>query len=108
MRGSSNLAILIEKCPVTLDQSSTPLGPKSWPSFNARFQDWQPELPHIWIGESEVSCSASHLRWRSSLQAARHCDVFVCCRTSSLAQPAASLADIAIDAGAANPTDLDA
>jgi NAD-dependent deacetylase len=46
-------------------------------------------------------------------EAAKHCEVFLCCGTSALVQPAASLADIAIDAGATtvqvnpNPTDLD-
>jgi NAD-dependent deacetylase len=46
-------------------------------------------------------------------EAAKHCEVFLCCGTSALVQPAASLADIAIAAGATtvqvnpNPTDLD-
>jgi len=47
-------------------------------------------------------------------EAAKRCEVFICCGTSALVQPAASLVDIAIDAGATtvqinpNPTDLDA
>ena len=46
-------------------------------------------------------------------EAAQHCEVFLCCGTSALVQPAASLIDVAIGAGATtvqinpNPTDLD-
>jgi NAD-dependent deacetylase len=51
--------------------------------------------------------------WRSACEAAKHCEVFFCCGPSSLVQPAASLTDIAIRAGATtvqinpNPTDYD-
>jgi len=51
--------------------------------------------------------------WESARESASHCDVFFCIGTSSLVQPAASLTDIAIDAGATtiqvnpNPTDID-
>jgi NAD-dependent deacetylase len=62
----------------------------------------------VWFGE--------HLPenvWNSARDAARHCDVFLCVGTSSLVQPAASLTDMAANAGAItiqvnpNPTDAD-
>ena len=62
----------------------------------------------VWFGES-----LPHLPWRSACEAAMHCDVFFCCGTSSLVQPAASLTDMAIRGGAAtiqinpNATDYD-
>lgn len=49
----------------------------------------------VWFGES-----LPQLEWRSACEAAMNCDVFFCCGTSSLVQPAASLTDMAIGAGA--------
>jgi NAD-dependent deacetylase len=51
--------------------------------------------------------------WRTACEAAKQCDVFFCCGTSSLVQPAASLTDMAIRGGAVtvqinpNATDYD-
>jgi NAD-dependent deacetylase len=62
----------------------------------------------VWFGES-----LPELAWRAACEAARQCDVFFCCGTSSLVQPAASLTDMAIAAGAVtvqinpNATDYD-
>jgi hypothetical protein len=64
MRGSSNLTILIEKCPVTLGQSSTPVRPKSWSNFNARLQ---PEChPFACNGPSAATRSATSFATRIS------------------------------------------
>ena len=63
----------------------------------------------VWFGES-----LPELTWMAAREVARQCDVFLCCGTSAVVQPAASLARIAIDAGATtiqinpNPTELDA
>jgi NAD-dependent deacetylase len=63
----------------------------------------------VWFGER-----LPEIPWVAAREAAKQCEVFLCCGTSALVQPAASLADIAIDAGATtvqvnpNPTDLDA
>jgi NAD-dependent deacetylase len=63
----------------------------------------------VWFGER-----LPEIPWEAAREAAQQCEVFLCCGTSALVQPAASLADIAIDAGATtvqinpNPTDLDA
>jgi NAD-dependent SIR2 family protein deacetylase len=62
-----------------------------------------------WFGER-----LPEIPWVAAREAAKQCEVFLCCGTSALVQPAASLADIAIDAGATtvqvnpNPTALDA
>ena len=62
----------------------------------------------VWFGES-----LPELEWVAAREAAENCDVFLCVGTSSLVQPAASLTEIAIHAGAVtvqvNPdsTDLD-
>jgi len=62
----------------------------------------------VWFGES-----LPQDQWTAAREAARHCDFFICCGTSALVQPAASLVDIAIDAGATavqinpNPADAD-
>jgi NAD-dependent deacetylase len=62
----------------------------------------------VWFGES-----LPELEWLAAREAARESDVFLCVGTSSQVQPAASLADVAIRAGAVtvqvnpNPTDLD-
>jgi NAD-dependent deacetylase len=62
----------------------------------------------VWFGES-----LPELEWAAAREAARNCDAFLCIGTSSLVQPAASLTDIAIRAGAVtvqvnpNPTDID-
>jgi NAD-dependent deacetylase len=62
----------------------------------------------VWFGESLPQAP-----WIAALNAAKQCDFFICCGTSALVQPAASLIDIAIDAGATtvqvnpNPTELD-
>jgi NAD-dependent deacetylase len=62
----------------------------------------------VWFGEN-----LPDLAWRSACEAANRCDMFFCCGTSSLVQPAASLTDIAIAAGATtvqinpNATDYD-
>ncbi|MEO7208274.1 MAG: NAD-dependent deacylase [Steroidobacteraceae bacterium] len=62
----------------------------------------------VWFGES-----LPQMQWRAARDAAQGCDFFLCCGTSALVQPAASLADMAMDAGATtlqvnpNPTDLD-
>lgn len=49
----------------------------------------------VWFGES-----LPVPEWRSACEAAQHCDLFFCCGTSSVVQPAASLTDMAIRAGA--------
>lgn len=62
----------------------------------------------VWFGES-----LPQEHWLAARDAAQHCDVFLVCGTSALVQPAASLTDLAIDAGATtiqvnpNPTDID-
>jgi NAD-dependent deacetylase len=62
----------------------------------------------VWFGEALPDRA-----WESARDSARHCDVFFCVGTSLLVQPAASLTDLAIDAGATtiqvnpNPTDID-
>jgi NAD-dependent deacetylase len=62
----------------------------------------------VWFGES-----LPELEWLAAREAASESDVFLCVGTSSLVQPAASLTEIAIRAGAVtvqvnpNPTDLD-
>jgi NAD-dependent deacetylase len=63
----------------------------------------------VWFGER-----LPEIPWVAAREAAKHCEVFLCCGTSAVVQPAASLADIAIDVGATtaqvnpNPTNLDA
>jgi NAD-dependent deacetylase len=49
----------------------------------------------VWFGER-----LPDVAWRSACEAAKHCDVFFCCGTSSVVQPAASLTGMAIRAGA--------
>jgi len=62
----------------------------------------------VWFGES-----LPELIWTAAREVTRQCDVFLCCGTSAVVQPAASLATIAIEAGAttiqinAHPTTLD-
>jgi NAD-dependent deacetylase len=62
----------------------------------------------VWFGES-----LPEREWRGACDAAGRCDVFLCCGTSSVVQPAASLIDRAIAAGATtvqvnpNATDYD-
>jgi NAD-dependent deacetylase len=62
----------------------------------------------VWFGES-----LPQQQWLAARDAAKHCDVFLCVGTSSLVQPAASLTDMAANAGATtiqvnpNPTDAD-
>jgi NAD-dependent deacetylase len=62
----------------------------------------------VWFGERLPDDA-----WDSARDAAKHCDVLLVCGTSSVVQPAASLTDMAADAGATtiqvnpNPTDAD-
>ena len=62
----------------------------------------------VWFGEHLPEAP-----WKAARDAAGHCDFFICCGTSALVQPAASLVNMAMDAGATtlqvnpNPTDLD-
>jgi NAD-dependent deacetylase len=62
----------------------------------------------VWFGERLPDDA-----WDSARDAAKHCDVLLVCGTSSIVQPAASLTDMANDAGALtiqvnpNPTDAD-
>jgi NAD-dependent deacetylase len=62
----------------------------------------------VWFGEQ-----LPQDQWNEGCEAATNCDFFICCGTSALVQPAASLTRMAIDAGAItlqinpNPTDLD-
>jgi NAD-dependent deacetylase len=49
----------------------------------------------VWFGEE-----LPRAEWRAATDSASHCDAFLCVGTSSLVQPAASLTDIAIEAGA--------
>ena len=62
----------------------------------------------VWFGERIPNDV-----WDSARDAAKHCDLFLVCGTASVVQPAASLTDIAADAGATtiqvnpNPTDID-
>jgi len=63
----------------------------------------------VWFGEA-----LPQAQWRRAVDAASRCDAFFCVGTSSLVQPAASLTDVAIRAGAItiqvnlSPTDMDA
>jgi NAD-dependent deacetylase len=62
----------------------------------------------VWFGEQ-----LPRREWDAAARAAAACDVFLCVGTSSVVQPAASLIDIALDAGAVtaqvnpNPTGLE-
>lgn len=62
----------------------------------------------VWFGEGLPAQI-----WSSALESVKQCDLFFCCGTSSLVQPAASLTAVAIEAGATtiqvnpNPTDMD-
>jgi NAD-dependent deacetylase len=62
----------------------------------------------VWFGEG-----LPQRQWLAACEAARRCNVFFCIGTSSLVQPAASLTDLAIAAGATtiqvnpNATDID-
>jgi NAD-dependent deacetylase len=62
----------------------------------------------VWFGEQ-----LPQDQWHEACESAERCDFFICCGTSALVQPAASLTRMAIDAGATtlqvnpNPTDLD-
>lgn len=62
----------------------------------------------VWFGESLPA-----REWQSACDAAKRCDLFLCCGTASVVQPAASLIDMAIGAGATtvqinpNATDYD-
>jgi NAD-dependent protein deacetylase/lipoamidase len=62
----------------------------------------------VWFGET-----LPERQWLLARDAAKHCDVLLVCGTSSVVQPAASLTDMAADAGATtiqvnpNPTDAD-
>jgi NAD-dependent deacetylase len=49
----------------------------------------------VWFGERLPEFS-----WDAARAVAKQCEVFLCCGTSALVQPAASLVDIVIDAGA--------
>ena len=49
----------------------------------------------VWFGESLPA-----IEWECAVEAAKQCDVFLCCGTSSLVHPAASLIDMAIGVGA--------
>jgi NAD-dependent deacetylase len=63
----------------------------------------------VWFGESLPDAP-----WQAALESAGHCDLLLCCGTSALVYPAASLAQVASDAGATtvqinpNQTPLDA
>jgi NAD-dependent deacetylase len=63
----------------------------------------------VWFGEE-----LPRTEWRAATSSASQCDAFLCVGTSSLVQPAASLTDIAIGAGAitiqvnVSPTGMDA
>jgi NAD-dependent deacetylase len=98
------------RCPYTLSDSVPPLPsdsariePPRCKSCNARIR---PGV--VWFGES-----LPQRPWLSACEAARRCDVYFCIGTSSLVQPAASLTDLAIAAGATtiqvnpNATDID-
>jgi NAD-dependent deacetylase len=62
----------------------------------------------VWFGES-----LPRVEWEAAARAAAACDVFCCIGTSSLVQPAASLLDLASEAGAVtvqvnpNPTGIE-
>jgi NAD-dependent deacetylase len=62
----------------------------------------------VWFGES-----LPQEQWLATRNAAQNCDAFLVCGTSSLVQPAASLTELAINAGATaiqvnpNATDID-
>lgn len=63
----------------------------------------------VWFGES-----LPELTWMAARDVTRRCDVFLCCGTSAVVHPAASLATMAIETGATtlqinpHPTELDA
>jgi NAD-dependent deacetylase len=92
--------------------------PESIPDMQARGERLPPPLCNIcgakirpgvvWFGES-----LPQDQWNAARDAARRCNFFICCGTSARVQPAASLADMAMDAKATtlqvnpNPTDLD-
>src|ERR1039458_5893500 len=79
------------------------IAPPRCPSCGARIR---PGV--VWFGEALPDGA-----WASARESARQCDVFFCIGTSSLVQPAASLTDTAISAGATTiqinpkPTDID-
>jgi NAD-dependent deacetylase len=62
----------------------------------------------VWFGER-----LPHEAWNRASAAVKHCEVFIVCGTSSVVQPAASLTEMAVDAGATtiqvdpNPTGAD-
>jgi NAD-dependent deacetylase len=62
----------------------------------------------VWFGEP-----LPRVEWEAAARAATTCDVFFCIGTSSLVQPAASLLDLAVEAGAVtvqvnpNPTGVE-
>jgi NAD-dependent deacetylase len=89
--------------PPRLPPGGKPIEPPRCGSCGARIR---PGV--VWFGESLPPQA-----WRCALESVEQCDLFISCGTSSLVQPAASLTDLAIDAGATtiqvnpNPTDMD-
>jgi NAD-dependent deacetylase len=89
--------------PPRLPPGGTPIEPPRCGSCGARIR---PGV--VWFGESLPAHA-----WGSARESVAQCDLFISCGTSSLVQPAASLTDLAIDAGATaiqinpNPTDID-
>jgi NAD-dependent deacetylase len=83
--------------------AGTRINPPRCPSCDANIR---PGV--VWFGES-----LPEQHWIAARDAAKHCDCFLCVGTSSLVQPAASLTDMAANAGATtiqvnpNPTGAD-
>jgi NAD-dependent deacetylase len=72
------------------EDEATHLEPPRCPLCGARIR---PGV--VWFGEG-----LPQAEWSAALEAARGCSVFMCVGTSALVQPAASLTQVAIDAGA--------
>jgi NAD-dependent deacetylase len=101
-----------EKCrqPYTLPNSATPPSPDSARIEPPRCLSCSGRVRPgvVWFGEG-----LPQRQWLAACEAARCCDVFFCIGSSSRVQPAASLTDLAIAAGATtiqvnpNATDID-
>jgi NAD-dependent deacetylase len=75
------------------DEPAGPAGPLEPPRCAGCGSPVRPGV--VWFGEA-----LPREAWQRALQAARESELFFCCGTSSLVQPAASLTDLAAAAGA--------
>jgi hypothetical protein len=91
----------------------------AWDIFGCRFREAKPHYKRLFSRVLSMVCGTGielvipAVEWQAACEAAQQCDVFVSCGTSSVVQPAASLIDMAIRAGATtvqvnpNTTDYD-